>query len=84
MTSEKIMHDANVADATAFVRHFMVVEYARSFRRQVTTHDLIARFGCSRASAYRYIHALRDLGVLGQNNWPVRPTPARSQTLEHC
>jgi predicted DNA-binding transcriptional regulator YafY len=78
------MHDANVTEATAFVRHFWVVEYARSFRRQVTTHDLIARFGCSRASAYRYIHALRDLGVLGQDNRPVRRAADGSSTVEHC
>lgn len=62
------------AEAVTFVRHILVFQYATSFRRPVSHADLMGRFGCSKATGYRYLRALRDAGVLDDANCPIRST----------
>lgn len=68
----------------SFGRAFEVIEYALSRRTRLEPVDLADRFHCSRATSFRYLRALRAAGVIDHENRPARPTPARSQTLEHC
>jgi predicted DNA-binding transcriptional regulator YafY len=67
-----------------FAKHYQIIEFVRSFRRPIRREDLIARFECSRATSFRYLRALRDVGVIDHENRPVHRSAERHQTLEHC
>lgn len=78
------MHEPVPTEATMFAKHYQIIEYARSFRRPLSREDLITRFECSRATSFRYLRALRDVGVIDHENRPVHRPAERLQSLEHC